>query len=283
MILRKPDFFDSFKCTAFRCSDTCCVGWEIDIDEGSREAYRKVAGSFGEKLRDNIEDGHFKLLPRDRCPFLDRDNLCEIYMNLGEGALCDICREHPRFVEVYGDIMERGLGLCCEEATRLLFAGKGPLTFTSEECDEPEDELDEDDREVRDEVLFQREEIFKILADGSLTFRERLHRAFGISGDNAFAPSADARELYELLAKTESFGPAWDEALKRIKKGTFGICKVCGELIPKARLIAVPTATKCVNCKEETKRKEKEDSRLEMARMLAEAQRREMQKKAAGK
>ena len=218
MILRKPDFFDSFKCTASRCSDTCCVGWEIDIDEGSREAYRKVAGSFGEKLRDNIEDGHFKLLPRDRCPFLDRDNLCEIYMNLGEGALCDICREHPRFVEVYGDIMERGLGLCCEEATRLLFAGKGPLTFTSEECDEPEDELDEDDREIRDEVLFQREEIFKILADGSLTFRERLHRAFGISGDNAFAPSADARELYELLAKTESFGPAWDEALKRIKE-----------------------------------------------------------------
>ena len=74
-----------------------------------------------------------------------------------------------------------------------------------------------------------------------------------------------------------------EEALKRIKKGTFGICKVCGELIPKARLIAVPTATKCVNCKEETKRKEKEDSRLEMARMLAEAQRREMQKRAAGK
>lgn len=218
MILRKPDFFDSFKCAASRCSDTCCVGWEIDIDEGSREAYRKVAGSFGEKLRDNIEDGHFKLLPRDRCPFLDRDNLCEIYTNLGEGALCDICREHPRFVEVYGDIMERGLGLCCEEATRLLFAGKGPLTFTSEECDEPEDELDEDDREIRDEVLFQREEIFNILADDSLTFQERLHRAFGISGDNAFAPSADARELYELLAKTESFGPAWDEALTRIKE-----------------------------------------------------------------
>ena len=76
MILRKPDFYDSFKCIASRCSDTCCVGWEIDIDEASQEAYRKVAGAFGDKLRENIEDGHFKLLPHDRCPFLDKGNLC---------------------------------------------------------------------------------------------------------------------------------------------------------------------------------------------------------------
>ena len=111
MLLRKPDFYDSFKCIASRCSDTCCIGWEIDVDEASQEVYRNVAGVFGDKLRTNIEDGHFKLLPHDRCPFLDRENLCEIYQNLGEGALCDICREHPRFVEVFGDIMERGLGL----------------------------------------------------------------------------------------------------------------------------------------------------------------------------
>ena len=31
------------------------------------------------------------------------------------------------------------------------------------------------------------------------------------------SPLNDARGLYELLAKTESFGPAWDEALARIK------------------------------------------------------------------
>ncbi len=145
MLLHKPDFYDSFKCIASRCSDTCCIGWEIDVDEASQEVYRNVAGVFGDKLRTNIEDGHFKLLPHDRCPFLDRENLCEIYQNLGEGALCDICREHPRFVEVFGDIMERGLGLCCEEAARLLLAGDGPLVFTNEECDEPEDDLDDDD------------------------------------------------------------------------------------------------------------------------------------------
>ena len=217
MLLRKPDFYDKFKCTASKCTDTCCVGWEIDIDEASQEAYRKVAGIFGDKLRANIEDGHFKLLPHDRCPFLDKDNLCEIYKNLGEGALCDICREHPRFVEVYGDIMERGLGLCCEEVVRLLLAGEGPLTFTTEECNEPEDELDEDDIEIRNEVLYEREQIFRALADSDKPLGERIYTAFGYTSEKPFGPAENAQALYEILAKTLSFGPAWDSALARIR------------------------------------------------------------------
>lgn len=217
MILRKPDFYDSFRCIASRCTDTCCIGWEIDVDKASQEAYNKAAGTFGDKLRANIEEGHFRLLPHDRCPFLTKENLCEIYTNLGEGALCDICREHPRFVEVYGDIMERGLGLCCEEATRLLLAGKGPLAIVNEECDEPEDELGEEDREMRDQVLYEREYIFRTLADFDKPFGNRLYDAFGYTGDKPFAPLNNARGLYELLARTESFGPAWGEALDRIK------------------------------------------------------------------
>lgn len=232
MILRKPDFYDKFKCIASRCSDTCCVGWEIDVDEHSQEVYRRVAGVFGDKLRANIEDGHFKLLPQDRCPFLDKENLCEIYRNLGEGALCEICREHPRFVEVYGDIMERGLGLCCEEATRLLLEGEGPLAFTTGECDEPEDEIDEDDREIRDQVLYEREKIFSILADGSRPLVNRLYEAFGYTEQNPFAPFESASDAVETLAKTVSFGPAWDDALKRIRESldTTGSTKeICDE------------------------------------------------------
>ena len=217
MILRKPDFYDQFKCIASRCTDTCCVGWEIDIDEATQEVYRKVAGAFGERLRANIEDGHFKLLPHDRCPFLDKDNLCEVFQNLGEDALCDICTEHPRFVEVYGDIMERGLGLCCEAAARLLLEGEGPLAFTSEECNEPEDELDDDDLEIRDQVLGEREWMFETLADQGLPFAEKLNKIFGYTGENPFAPFENASAMFELLAKLESYGPDWDAALSRIK------------------------------------------------------------------
>ena len=42
-----------------------------------------------------------------------------------------------------------------------------------------------------------------------------------------------------------------DEAMGRIKEGTFGLCKECGELIPHARLKEVPHTTQCVNCKNE--------------------------------
>jgi len=40
-----------------------------------------------------------------------------------------------------------------------------------------------------------------------------------------------------------------NEALQRIEAGTFGVCRVCGVDIGRARLDAVPTATRCIGCK----------------------------------
>lgn len=39
-----------------------------------------------------------------------------------------------------------------------------------------------------------------------------------------------------------------NEALARIDDKTYGICSECGEKIPKKRLEAIPYATKCVQC-----------------------------------
>ena len=33
----KPNFYDAFHCTAAACSDTCCAGWEIDVDPDTVE------------------------------------------------------------------------------------------------------------------------------------------------------------------------------------------------------------------------------------------------------
>jgi len=44
-----------------------------------------------------------------------------------------------------------------------------------------------------------------------------------------------------------------EEALKRIEDGIFGFCINCSNPIPPERLVAVPTATRCVPCKEEKK------------------------------
>ena len=43
------------------------------------------------------------------------------------------------------------------------------------------------------------------------------------------------------------------KALERINDGSFGVCNICEELIAEERMIEVPNATKCVQCKESEK------------------------------
>ena len=46
---------------------------------------------------------------------------------------------------------------------------------------------------------------------------------------------------------------AIDEALMRIDKGAFGLCRDCGEPIAEARLNAIPWTRVCITCKEKQK------------------------------
>ena len=134
--IRKPDYFDRFRCIAGACSDSCCIGWEIDVDEERRVCYRNVDGELGERLKNCIdwEEGHFILQGKEeRCPFLNKENLCDLIIGLGEESLCDICREHPRYYEWYDDLTEAGVGLCCEAAAKLILESEAAATFVVEE------------------------------------------------------------------------------------------------------------------------------------------------------
>ena len=51
-----------------------------------------------------------------------------------------------------------------------------------------------------------------------------------------------------LLQNQEQALTEIDEALERIKQGSFGLCEECQEPIPKARLQALPYARHCVAC-----------------------------------
>ena len=42
-----------------------------------------------------------------------------------------------------------------------------------------------------------------------------------------------------------------DRALLRMEEGTYGICVRCGQPIPRERLLARPSADRCVSCAEE--------------------------------
>ena len=55
MLQVKPDFYDDFICIADKCHHSCCLGWEIDIDDESLRRFMAVEGEFGEYMRRNIE------------------------------------------------------------------------------------------------------------------------------------------------------------------------------------------------------------------------------------
>jgi DnaK suppressor protein len=47
-----------------------------------------------------------------------------------------------------------------------------------------------------------------------------------------------------------------EKSLERISKGTYGICKYCGNPIAEKRLLARPTASSCIKCKTELQENE---------------------------
>ena len=62
----------------------------------------------------------------------------------------------------------------------------------------------------------------------------------------------DAHQMeknFLFIARENHYIKNLENALERIDSGNFGVCSLCGELIPEERMIEVPNATKCVECK----------------------------------
>ncbi|MGB9734886.1 MAG: RNA polymerase-binding protein DksA [bacterium] len=68
----------------------------------------------------------------------------------------------------------------------------------------------------------------------------------------------DARVLLRLGDRNRKLLLKIDEALKRIKDGTYGICEICGEEISEERLRYRPVTTQCIRCKTEQEDEEKQ-------------------------
>ena len=139
MKLIAPEYYTKFHCIADKCRHSCCVGWEIAIDPDKLVYYRSIEGEFGARLQKGIAEAddaaQFILDEEERCPFLNRTGLCDMIMALGEDALCQICRDHPRFRNFYADRTEIGLGLCCEAAGELILSQQEKLTLITLEDD----------------------------------------------------------------------------------------------------------------------------------------------------
>jgi DnaK suppressor protein len=82
--------------------------------------------------------------------------------------------------------------------------------------------------------------------------RPVLPAAGGAQGDLIDEANLDAEADLQIKVRQTDVRllRAIEEALTRIKRGTFGICEVCQRPISQARLKAVPWTRLCLDCKE---------------------------------
>ena len=198
-----PNYYGEFQCIADRCDHNCCIGWEIDIDPDTLAFYEGL-GSAGKFITDAVLYGEtpcFKQDERGRCALLDERGLCKIITSFGEEALCDICRDHPRFRNFLPDRTETGLGLCCPEAARIILGQREEFTVPY-----PDD----------DNFAALRQKVFSVLQDESVPLDDAVGAALDIVGGREI--EADYNMLYVFFASLERLDKRWDGYLSLLTR-----------------------------------------------------------------
>ena len=210
-----PNYYKDFHCIASACKHSCCVGWEIDIDADSLSRYQSMTHPYGETIRKHIEmqdeTACFALTQEERCPFLKENGLCDMILNLGEDSLCQICRDHPRFRSFFSDREEIGIGLCCEEAARIVLFQKEKTEIVMLSDDGENETLWEEE----EELIALREKLFDILQDRSIPLFERANNMLKEVGAT---PIADLAVWIDRLSKLEQLDPAWQKLLGKLSR-----------------------------------------------------------------
>ena len=142
---------NDFKCIGPNCIDTCCAGWDINIDKNTFKKYENGKGNLKELINgkylknsesgDSFNYGFMKITKDNKCPFLNDNLLCEIHGKCGEESLSITCRRYPRVFNIIDDIYEKSGLPSCEEICSKAFLNKEKMEFI-----EIEEELDDEDR-----------------------------------------------------------------------------------------------------------------------------------------
>lgn len=214
-----PSFYDKFSCLCDACPDTCCAKWEIVVDEKSVLKYNSINGEFGEKLRQSLckdEDGDYVFrLDNGRCPFLNERNLCDIHINLGREYTCDVCRQHPEFIEEYDDFTEICPSLSCPETVRVIFGSDYNKPIYP-------DTVTESDDFVLQLLVDARNQIFRILRS-ECTYTQKIRQLCQLASEiqektDSFRAECKtdfsfAESVEFLLNETEILTDEWKELL----------------------------------------------------------------------
>lgn len=144
----------TFKCIGPNCTDTCCAGWDINIDENTFKKYENDKGNLKELINgkyiknsesdDSFNYGFMKITEDNKCPFLNENLLCEIHGKCGEENLSITCKRYPRVFNIIDDIYEKSGLPSCEEICIKAFLNKEKMEFI-----EVEEELFETSLEIK--------------------------------------------------------------------------------------------------------------------------------------
>ncbi len=175
MRIFKSAYYDSFRCIADQCPDSCCKEWDVQVDEASDSFYRSLPGPLGDRLRQVLRDdpdaGTLMAIENGRCPMWRDDGLCRIQAELGHSALCKTCREFPRLTHDYGDFVELGLELSCPEAARLILSSPAAPFVVSQV---PGGDASEYDAEAMTVLLETRKFALQLLSDSRYSVPQAL-------------------------------------------------------------------------------------------------------------
>ena len=175
MEIKRISIFNEFNCVAQDCTASCCRNiWKIPIDSDIYTKYHNEKGIWGLLLRFFTVTTQDMTIFRNTfrgCPFWGTDHLCGIQKKHGTSYMPKVCIQFPRQLYNLDYFCEETLFLACPEAARLFLvsaAENRPFEFTVTEGNvDYKVNTTNDDREFLDYLLKSRDELIKMLEDGT--------------------------------------------------------------------------------------------------------------------
>ncbi len=116
-------------------------------------------------------------------------------------------------------------------------------------------------KKFRETILKRMEEISHEMDDIKVGILDKGNPKASLSQDSVFSvhmadagsDSFEKEKSFMFMSRESDYYNNLSHALERIDQEDFGVCKICGGLIPEERLLEVLNATKCVDCKTKDK------------------------------
>ena len=189
MKIERPDYYSKFTCTADKCGDTCCRGWEVDIDDDANEYYQLAPGEFAKEVRASIRE------------------------------------EETRYYIEAGDYSQQDLSLSCPAVAEIFFAEDGPISYTLTEDEGAEDTLSEDEKQRLQTILAARDQKVKDIQSKPFAWELAAPRRRAAAGAFAAALGTDSGAAGEVdvallsaLQRCEPIGAGWSKQLSMLQQ-----------------------------------------------------------------